>query len=401
VTVLLEIIALFALARLFGEIFERAKLPALAGEILAGVILGPLLLGFVLPSPPIELAANLGIFFIVYAAGMEMTFHGVKRAIKESGAAVAAGSFVLPFLLGFCIALEFGYELKGALFLGLALSLTALPVSVRILSDLNWLNTDVGQAIITAGLLCDIAGLVVLAIMTNWTSAMAGFDIYALAVVALKIVLFFLVLVTVERILSLREKAVARRIVGASEKLLSKGAVFSVPLITVFAFSAFAELLGLHFIVGTFFGSVIVAEHLFPKKDEAQLRHGISIISNGFLAPIFFAYLGLIAVTFELALVPVFFALLVAAVVGKVAGSYIGARAAGFTRWPASMIGVGMNGRGAMELVISLVGLQLGLISGGTFSILVVLGIVTTLMTSLILRQLARRPRDGLDFSPK
>ena len=400
-TNLLELVALFALARLLGEVFSRAKMPSLAVEIIAGVILGPILIGFVKPSDPLALVANLGIFFVVYEAGMEMTFRGVRKIIKESGAAVAAGSFILPFILGFQVALQFEFELRAALFIGLALSLTALPVSVRILADLNWVNTDVGQTIITAGLICDISGFVMLAAIINWNPAATGSNVGVILEIALKVVLFFMVLLTSERILSLKEEAISKRLVAGSQKLLSKGASFSVPLLAVFGFSLLAEFLGLHFVLGTFFGTVIVAEHLFPKKEEEQLRHSISVISQGFLAPIFFAYLGVVAVTFDIALFPFFLALLVAGVVGKVAGSFAGARVAGFSPWSASVVALGMNGRGAMELVISLIGLELGIISSGTFSILVLLGIVTTLMTPFALKWLAKRSRKNPLFIPK
>lgn len=391
---LLELIALFAVARVLGELCERVRVPSLIGEIGAGMILGPLILGRILPSDPIKLVADLGVFFIVYEAGMEMTFRGVRRIIKESGAVVAVGSFALPFLLGFQVGLALSYETRTAVFFGLALSLTALPVSVRILTDMGWLNTDVGQTIITAGLLCDVAGLTVLAAITNW-GALTGGDVTVTIVVIGKIVLFFLVMLTAERILAHNEGWLAKRIQSASHRLLSQGAAFSVPLLMVFGAALLAEFLGLHFVVGAFFGSVIVAEHLFPPREGERLRANIAAVSRGFLAPIFFGYLGLVAVSFEFGLATLFAALLVAAVLGKVVGSYAAARFSGFQPWSASMIAIGMNGRGAMELVIALVGLELGIITPPVFSILVLLGLVTTLMTPFGLRWLARLPRRG------
>ena len=385
---LLELVALFVVARLLGEVCERVKVPALIGEIFAGILLGPLVLAAVLPSEPIRLIADLAVFFIVYEAGMEMTFRSVRRVIKESAAAVAAGSFALPFLLGFLVGLASGFDLRVSLFLGLALSLTALPVSVRILTDLGWIATDVGQTIIAAGLLCDIAGLTVLAAIAG--GAIATLDVVATAVVAGKIALFFLVTFTLERILASNGGAIAKRLVGGSEKLLSHGASFSVPLILVFGFSLFAEFLGMHFVIGTFFGSVIVAEHVYPKQEGERLRESIGAVSKGFLAPLFFAYLGLVAVAFDPNLTTLFVVLLTAAIAGKVAGSYVGARLGGFGSWSASAIAVGMNGRGAMELVIALVGLELGILTPELFSILVLMGLITTLVTPFMLRQLAR-----------
>ena len=390
---LLELILLFAVARVFGELAERVKIPALIGEITAGILLGPLVLRWIVPSDPIKLIADLGVFFIVYAAGMEMTFRGVRRIIKESGASVAAGSFTLPFLLGFLVGLGFGYDARVALFFGLAVSLTALPVSVRILSEMGWVNTDVGQTIITAGLLCDIAGLSVLGVITNWDALTSG-DLSVTAIVVAKILAFFGAVFVAERVLSAREAWLSKRLVAGSHRLLSRGAAFSAPLLLVFGFSVLAESLGLHFVIGTFFGAVIVAEHVFPPHEGERLRASIGAIADGFLAPIFFAYLGLVAVTLDPALSWLWAVLLSVAAFGKIAGSYVGARFGGFQSWSASLIAVGMNGRGAMELVIALVALELGIIPGNLFSIFVLLGLVTTLMTPFALRKLASLARD-------
>src|SRR3989475_1905889 len=334
---LLELIALFAVARVLGEACERVHVPALIGEIAAGVALGPLLLNWITPTDSVKLVADLGVFFIVYAAGMEMTFRGVRRIVKESGAAVAAGSFSLPFLLGFLVALAFGYDAQVSLFLGLALSLTALPVSVRILTDMGWVHTDVGQTIITAGLLCDIAGLTVLAAITNWGALTSG-EVTVAGLVAAKIALFFLLVFTVERVFALRQGWLSKTLVTGSARLLSRGAAFSVPLLIVFAFSLLAESLGLHFVVGTFFGSVIIAEHVFPPQEGERLRATIGSISDGFLAPIFFAYLGLVAVTLDPGLATLFAALLTAAVAGKGAGPSVGAGFSGFPAWSVAPI---------------------------------------------------------------
>jgi len=286
-----------------------------------------------------------------------------------------------------------GYDARVALFFGLAVSLTALPVSVRILSEMGWVNTDVGQTIITAGLLCDIAGLSVLGVITNWDALTSG-DLSVTAIVVAKILAFFGAVFVAERVLSAREAWLSKRLVAGSHRLLSRGAAFSAPLLLVFGFSVLAESLGLHFVIGTFFGAVIVAEHVFPPHEGERLRASIGAIADGFLAPIFFAYLGLVAVTLDPALSWLWAVLLSVAAFGKIAGSYVGARFGGFQSWSASLIAVGMNGRGAMELVIALVALELGIIPGNLFSIFVLLGLVTTLMTPFALRKLASLARD-------
>src|SRR5207247_3649495 len=149
--ILLSLLLLLLAARASGELAQRLKLPALLGEILAGVVLGPSLLRLVSPDAGITLLANLGIFFIVYLAALELTLKDVKRSIRESGVFIAITSFIIPLLSGVALGRLLALPLGSSMFLGIALAFTALPVSIGILTDLELLHTDFDRSIVPAG----------------------------------------------------------------------------------------------------------------------------------------------------------------------------------------------------------------------------------------------------------
>src|SRR5213083_3314969 len=129
--ILLSLLLLLLAARASGELAQRLKLPALLGEILAGVVLGPSLLGLVSPDAGITLLANLGIFFIVYLAALELTLADVRRSIRDSGIFIAIGAFTIPALAGTVLGGAIGLAPSSAMFLGIALAFTALPIMAR------------------------------------------------------------------------------------------------------------------------------------------------------------------------------------------------------------------------------------------------------------------------------
>src|SRR6266540_3143645 len=314
--VLLSLLILLVGARLSGELAARMKAPALVGEILAGIVLGPSVFGFVRPDAAIQELANLGIFFIVYLAALELTLADVRRSIRDSGIVIAIGAFTIPALAGTALGGAIGLAPSSAMFLGIALAFTALPVMARILSDLDLLHTPLGRSLLSAGLLCDVAGL-----------------------------------------------------------------------------------LGLHFVVGAFFGTLLVSEHVIADRDVKAVRSATSAITLGVFGPVFFAFIGLTFEVGSLGNVVLVGAVLGVAAASKFVGGYVGAAWSHMPRRDCMAVGIGMNGRGAMELVVATLGLELGLIDGTLFSILVLTGVVTTLMTPFGLRFIFRRTK-AEDASP-
>lgn len=383
--ILLSLLLLLIAARASGELVQRIKLPALLGEILAGIVLGPSLLGLVSPDVGITILADLGIFFIVYLAALELTLKDVKRSIRESGVYIAMGAFMLPLLSGVALGRLIGLPLGSSMFLGIALAFTALPVSVGILTDLELLNTPFGRSIVSAGLLCDVAGLAMIGVVLN-VSAPEGFEPLSLAVLILRFGAFTVLLLAVDRLFRLRHGALGSWLLRASEHLVTKGAGFALPFIVALGFAFLADYLGLHFVVGAFFGTLLVGEHVIAEKEAKAVRSATAAITQGFLGPVFFAFIGLSVAVKSLADAPLVLSVLAVALLSKFVGGYLGARWSKLPQRLSVATGVAMNGRGAMELVVAAIGLELGFISETLFSILVFMGVITTFFMTFGLR---------------
>src|SRR5438034_126805 len=220
---------------------------------------------------------------------------------------------LLPLLLG------------SSMFLGIALAFTALPVSIGILTDLELLETDFGRSIVSAGLLCDVAGLAMIGVVLN-VSASAGFDPLAMGILVLRFAAFTGLLIAVDRLFRYRHGVLASWLLRASRHLVTKGAPFALPFSVALGFAFLADYLGLHFVVGAFFGTLLVAEHVIGDRDAKDVRAATAAVTQGFLSPIFFAFIGLSVVVKSLAGAPLVLPILAVAVRIKCLGGNARAR---------------------------------------------------------------------------
>ena len=161
------LLLLLVLARFFGEIFERMKQPAMIGEIIAGIILGPTLLNFIHRTEELKVISDLGVFLLVILAGLEINFDDILKSMKGRNIVVSLLAFILPIISGFMIGKLFGQSVMTTVFIGLCVAITALPVSIRILMDLGKLNTEVGQKIISVAIFDDVLALTILGILLD------------------------------------------------------------------------------------------------------------------------------------------------------------------------------------------------------------------------------------------
>ncbi len=396
------LLVLLVLTRAFGELAERLSQPSLVGELIAGVGLGSIVATFPDDFAAIAVIADntvfasitdLGMFFLMLFAGIEMQ---PKKMAERSAASVviAIGGMVLPLGLGLLLGVAFlpDTPLRAAqcLFLGTALAITAVPATVRILADLGKLDTPFGETIVSAAVFDDVFSLVLLASLTGMIEAGGLPDLATLAMLSGQVVLFFVItILTGVYIFPWGGRLMTRLKVHEIE--------MSAMLVGAFAFAVLAELLHLHFIVGAFVAGLFFGRNTIDEASYDRLEKSISAITFGFLAPIFFASIGM-EIDFSSVLdAPLFVTLLiVCAFVGKIAGSGIAARAFGFSRVEATCIGVGMSPRGAVELVIAGIALDAGLFATGggvvphIFSAVVVMSVVTTVVSPIILSRIFR-----------
>ena len=390
-SLIVAILLLLVVSRVAAEIAERVHQPAMIGEILAGLILGPALLDLIHESSELTAIADIGLLMLVLLAGMEIELKQLFDAFKGRNIWISVMGFAVPLALGIGAGAVLGLDANRTLFVGLCIAITALPVSIRILMDIGRLHTTIGQRIIGAAIANDVLALLLLGVIVNAnTSGAAWRDVVASSGLPMVKVLVFMAAVLLAG-KALNKAAAMAHLDQVREVVVSrlrvKEPVFAATLVFVIVFAALAEVLGLHFVVGAFFGSVLLNHDLLGQQQFEQARRTASAVSMGFLAPLFFASIGL---AFDPSgLTDVWLTTMVVAVafVGKIFAGRVGGWLAGMRPAESWALGMGLNGRGIMELVVARIGLSSGLIGSGLFSVLVLMGMITTIVTPTLLKR--------------
>jgi Kef-type K+ transport system membrane component KefB len=375
-------------ARLLGGLARRLKQPAVAGEIVAGVLLGPTLLGWAAPSPTLEALGRVAAGLFLLAAGMEVDLSTLRRE-RRTAAYVGLAGLALPCSLGFAVAWAapetFGFHASdradGALFFGIALSISALPVIARTLMNLGLYRTDFGVAVIAAAVLDDVVGWSLFALLVARLPAEAVRGLGPAWTLPLVAALVVVMLTVVRHGADRALPRIAPRV----------GAVGVVALSSVLAFAvgAVAHWSGVHAMFGAFLVGIALGDsaHL-PARSRSLLGGAV----DGFVAPLFFGAIGLkvdFARHFDGALCALVLGIACAA---KVLGCALGARVAGMPPRRAWAFGFAMNSRGAMEIMLAMLALEAGLIGPPMLVALVLMAVVTSLMAGPVVRALLGRP---------
>ncbi len=400
---IISLLEILVAAWAFGAFFSRLGLPVMLGELIAGLILGPPLLNLVHTSSPLEFLADLGIFFAMFYAGMEMDPRELMKHIVPS-TVVALGGFLLPFILGYATTRVFGGTVYQSLFIGMGLSVTAIAVGAVILQDLKIHTSRIGHIIMGAAIVDDILSLCTLSILLGLAKS-GSIELVAIGVVVFKVLLFFAATILIGHFII---PIFTRRL----DDYGGKGFTFAMLSALIMAY--LAELAGLHLVIGAFLAGQFVRKEIMDEQLYNVISDRFYGISYGFLTPIFFATLAFhIHFSWEWNFLLFTGALTLAAIAGKIIGSGVGAKAMGCSDKEAVVIGLGMNGRGAVELVVATVVIKLSnelltqksiaepLLTTNQFSALVLMAFITTLLTPILLKWSvikSCRNKDGADF---
>ena len=389
---LLALAAVITLGQVLARLFARFSQPPVIGEMLAGILLGPSLIGekasaLILPSsvaPYLSVVAQLGVILYMFTVGLELDT-GILRNRAHATVATSHASILAPFLLGSLLALDLYPRLSNrsvpftsfALFLGLAMSITAFPVLARILTDRNMSRTQLGIVALSCAAADDVTAWCLLALVVGVTRAeVGGALLVPVGALAFILLMFFVVRPVMKRVSSR----------WADERLPRE--TVALVLVALLASTMATELIGIHAIFGAFLlGAVIPHDSAIARSFIRQLEHVVAIL----FLPAFFAFTGMRT---RIDLVTggsqwLICALIIAvATVGKFGGSAIAARLTGMDWRMSAALGTLMNTRGLMELVVLNIGLDLKVISPTLFSMMVVMALVTTVATSPVLRAL-------------
>lgn len=382
----LSVFLILVVARVFGETLQRVKQPALVGELLAGVLIGPTILNVVQPSADLTLMANVALFFIMFLTGLNLHAQDIVDAGPRA-AVISVLAFVVPFVSGAYVASLFGLTLVESLVVGLTLAITAVPVNSIILMEFGMLKTKLGATVITAGVIDDIMSLVVLGVILQIAagdSTAAGY-VGVLTAVG-KVGVFLIGVLLAYAFLRKNPRWARTQLERFGPRLKTTEAEFGVMVTFSMGVSILAMWSGLHFIIGTFFAGLLLNEAMGDNQivRDTNLLSGITF---GFFAPILFGFIGTEFNGEALWGVMALFAVLLAvAIAGKLVGGYAGAALAGFSRPDRSLIALLLNSRGFVELVIATIAYQAGLIDTAIFSIVVAVGVITTALSPITAR---------------
>lgn len=388
------ILLLLVAARLGGEIAERMGQPAMIGEILAGVLLGPSVLNLIHMTSELKAIADIGVLLLVLLAGMEIDLHDVLAAVRGRGIWVGLLGFAVPLAMGMGVGVLF--QVEQSIFLGLCIAITALPVSVRILMDLGRLHTTLGQRIVSAAVLNDVIALLILGVFLGAQEGEGDWSDFLrhTSLVLVKAMVFMAAILAASHLIRYSTGRLPHARLWFSRLLgLLKGreSVFAVTLLFVLAFAGISEAIGLHFVVGAFFGSTLLNRGLLGTANFHAVERTASSVTMGFLGPVFFGVVGLEFHASSLSNWGLVAAILAVAVGGKLLGGFLGGRLAGHSSPESWALGIGLNGRGTMELVIANIALANGFIDQQLFTILVLMGTLTTVATPMALNRVFQK----------
>jgi Kef-type K+ transport system membrane component KefB len=397
------VVVVMLVARLFGALAARLGQPRVMGEVVAGICLGPTVLGAVSPElqnlifptdiiPLIGVVANLGLIFYMFLVGLELDATQLRGRVSQAFA-ISNMSVVFPMALGIAAAVPI-YALIGpdtkfvafALYMGVAMSITAFPVLARILVERRMLKRPVGALTMASAAIDDVTAWFLIALAS--AVAVAGSGLEVLETVALALAFCAVMFGVVRPVLSRASDAydeAGRVPVGWV------AAIFAGVLISAYT----TEMIGIALIFGAFVMGMVMPRHAGLTEDVTRRIEDFVVI---LLLPLFFAYTGLrtnIGLLDRPELWLLTIGLIVVAIVGKLAGAYVAARVVGMGSKPAAVIGTLMNTRGLTELIVLNLALEAGVISEALFASLVLMALVTTFMAGPLLRLIDRENEFG------
>jgi Kef-type K+ transport system membrane component KefB len=401
VHLLVQLSIMLVMGRLLAEAARKFKQPAVIGEIIAGLLLGPTVLGMINPDwfqalYPVPSSSatvltgfvQVAVIMLLFIAGLEVDLHIVWQQGRQAVFTSLLG-LLIPFFIGFIFPYNFP-EFFGiaegqqriifALFMGTAMAITALPVIVRILMDLSIFKSRMGMLIVASAMVDDVVGWLVFSVILGMIGKNGGsMSVYYTIILTIGFVIFML---TIGRGL------LNRVLPWVNKKMAWPGGVLSLSLALCFLGAAFTEYIGIHAVFGAFIVGVALGDSEHFSERAKEIVH--QFINNIF-APLFFVSIGL-RVNFITNFDPLLtLIIIVIAFAGKIIGSGVGTKLGGFTWRESFAAGFGMNARGAMEIILGIVALENGLINEKVFVSLVIMALVTSMSSGPLMKWMLKK----------
>jgi Kef-type K+ transport system membrane component KefB len=374
-------LAVFGTAKLLAEVFEHFGQPGIVGEILAGVLIGPSVFGWIQPNQVLSALGDLGVIFLLFRVGLEVKSRELMR-VGRTALLVATLGVIVPFLMGWAIMHFWGAPHIEAVFVGAAMVATSVGITAQVLAARGVLHHEASKIILAAAVIDDVLGLIVLAFVSSM--ARGNVNYLELALTALAASGFTWI------VARWGTRAMGTMVPRVQARLRTGEAQFTVAMVVLFGLALLAEYAGVAAIIGAFLAGMALSESLDQRAHD--LAHGVSEL----LVPFFLAGIGLHLSldVFSSTGTPILTAVIVAAaVVSKFAGCGLGALSMGWAN--ALRIGCGMAPRGEVGMVIAQIGLGLGVIAPRVYGVVVFMAVATTIIAPPLLNISFRNVKPG------
>jgi Kef-type K+ transport system membrane component KefB len=379
--VLLALFVMLAAAKLMAEIFERLRQPAVVGEILAGVIVGPSVLGWVAPSELISILAEVGVIFLLFTVGLETKPETIFRVGKRA-ALVAVLGVVRPFIAGYLITMLWDGSFVEAMFIGAALVATSVGITARVLGSMGLLELETSRIILGAAVIDDVLGLIILSLVS--AVGQGSVSLTGIITTAAAAVVFTLVVAVLG-------SKLMTGLAPSIEKLRLSKPFFNLGILLCLGLSFAATYVGVAAIIGAFLAGMALAEATEGNRKMHQLTTGVT----EFLVPFFLVNIGMqlnLAVFKDTSIVVLALIVTLLAVVTKFVGCALGAW--GMTKREMAQVGVGMVPRGEVGIVVAQIGLGMAVISEHFFAAVLFMAVATTLIAPPLIKLLYSEDKD-------
>lgn len=398
-TFFLALLLMMVCGRLLGEAMIRLGQPSVVGQLLAGMLLGPSVLGVLWPDLQhslfpntdeqklmIDAIAQVGVLLLLLLTGMETDLRLIRK-VGRAAISVSISGVAVPFICGAALAWflpdsllpDSNKRLLTSLFLATALSISSIKIVAAVVREMNFMRRNLGQVIMASAVLEDTIGWVIIAIIFGIAGA-DQIDLMHIARSVIGVLIFLVASFTIGR------RLITLLIRWSNDHLTSEFAVITTILVLMLAMALLTNVLGVHFILGAFISGVLIGESpILTKYIDTQLR-GLIV---AFFMPVFFAVAGLSAdftILGDPYLLAMTLVLIAVASVGKFLGAFVGAELGGLTRREGLALGCSMNARGATEVIVATIGLSMGALSQDLFTMIVAMALVTTLAMPPMLR---------------
>jgi len=371
--VLLTLFIMFAAAKFMAELFERLRQPAVAGEIVAGILIGPSLMNLAAPTEITSILAEIGVIFLLFNVGLETKPAAIFK-VGKSAAMVAVLGVVLPFIAGWLLMKAWGSTSVESLFVGTALVASSVGITARVLSSMGLLDAPTARIILGAAVIDDILGLLVLAVVSNMAAGAVNYvEILTTAALAIGFTVFVAFVAT----------PVVTRVAPRVDQLRSGHGMFILGLVLCLGLSVAAAFIGVAAIIGSFLAGMAMAE---ASEDHPNMHRQINGVTE-FLVPFFLVNIGMqlrLDVFRSPSVIILCVLVTLVAVATKLFGCGLGAINLGIKR--AAQVGMGMVPRGEVGIIVAQIGLSLAVIGPELYGVVLFMAVATTLIAPPFLK---------------